>query len=322
MAMMVANPLYRLLGNWLAPAGPDGRLSILIYHRVLAAQDPLFPHEVTATSFDAQMSRLKAVFNVLPLAEAITRLKKGTLPARAACITFDDGYADNVTVALPILQRHGLSATFFIATAYLDGGRMFNDTVIEALRRTRHDRLDLSELGLGEHDVASPEDKARAIGQILPKVKPLPVAEREATVARLCELTACGPLPEDLMMTTEQLRRLHAAGMEIGGHTARHPILARMDEQAVRHEITEGKAYLEAALGGRVRFFAYPNGKPGTDYLPEQAAIVRELGFDAAFSTRWGAASRHGDIYQLPRYTPWSPQPSRFIPMLLRNLSA
>lgn len=70
---------------------------------------------------------------------------------------------------------------------------------------------------------------------------------------------------------------------------------------------------------GAVAVFAYPNGKPGTDYLPEQVAIVRELGFDAAFSTRWGVASRDGEHYQLPRYTPWSPKASSFIPMLLQN---
>ena len=317
---MIANLLYKFLGDRLSPAGSNWRLSILIYHRVLAEQDPLFPHEVTTNTFDAQMFRLKSVFNVLPLAEAITRLKKGTLPARAACITFDDGYADNATIALPILQRHSLKATFFIATAYLNGGRMFNDTVIEAIRRTRHDILNLTELGLGLHDTASHEDKARAINQILPIVKHLPLDKREAKVARLCELAACGPLPDNLMMTTDQLKSLHTAGMEIGCHTARHPILAKLNEVEVRKEIAEGKEFLEATLGERIRLFAYPNGKPGVDYLPEQASIVRDMGFDAAISTHWGAASRNSDIYQLPRFTPWSPKPSRFIPMLLQNL--
>lgn len=319
--MMVMNPLYKLLANRRAPAGPDGRLSILIFHRVLAVEDPLFPHEATADTFDTHMARLKSVFNVLPLIEAVARLKTGTLPARAASITFDDGYADNVTTALPILQRHGLPATFFIATAYLDGGRMFNDTVIEAIRRTPHDRLDLSALGLGQHDVESHAAKSRAIGQILPKVKSLPPDEREATAARLCEQADCGLLPEDLMMTTDQLCSLHAAGMDIGAHTACHPILAGMDAQAVRNEIAEGKAFLEAALGEEIRLFAYPNGKPGKDYLPEQAAIVRELGFDAAVSTQPGVAVRTSDPFQLPRFTPWSRRAYRFIPSLLSNLA-
>src|SRR5665647_2795991 len=197
---------------------------------------------------------------------------------------------------------------------------MFNDTVIEAIRRTQHDILNLTELGLGQHDTASHEAKARAINQILPIVKHLPLKEREEKVARLCELATCGPLPDNLMMTTDQLKALHASGMEIGGHTARHPILAKLDANAVRKEIAEGREFLEQALNTRLRLFAYPNGKPGTDYLPEQAAIVRKLGFDAAVSTQWGSATQSSDVFQLPRFTPWHPNSSRYIPSLLDNL--
>ena len=317
---MIANTLYRFVGNRLSPAGPQARLSILIYHRVLAERDPLFPNEPTVETFNAQLGRLKQVFNVLPLSEAVTHLKTGTLPARAACITFDDGYADNLTLATPILKKHGLHATFFIATAYLDGGRMFNDTVIEAIRRSSLHTLNLDELGLGQFDIAGVEAKARAIGHLLPQVKYLPVAQRESTVARIAELAACGALPDDLMMTTQQLQQLHAAGMEIGGHTALHPILAKLDAEAARKEIAEGKDYLENALGNRVRLFAYPNGKPGVDYLPEQAAIVRALGFDAAVSTHWGTATQSSDVFQLPRFTPWAISRYRFVPQLLQNL--
>jgi len=318
--MMFANTLYKLIGNRLSPAGQNARLSILIYHRVLAEQDTIFPHETTAASFDAQLSRLKIAFNVLPLAEAVARLKAGTLPARAACITFDDGYADNLTLALPVLQKHGLHATFFIATAYLNGGRMFNDTVIEAIRHSRSDEIDLSALGLGRHNVGTPQAKHDAIDKILPQVKYLPLNQREDTVAKLARMVSATPLPDDLMMTTAQLKTLHAAGMGIGCHTNRHPILANLDDTALRQEIMEGKEYLESTLGENMTLFAYPNGKPGTDYLPQQAAIVRELGFEAAVSTQWGAARRNSDLFQLPRFTPWHPSLRRFVPALLENL--
>ncbi|MGA8148486.1 MAG: polysaccharide deacetylase family protein [Gallionellaceae bacterium] len=318
--MMPLNQLYKMIGNHLSPAGQNARLSILIYHRVLAEQDAIFPHEPTVKTFDAQISRLKKVFNVLPLAEAITRLKSGTLPARAVCITFDDGYADNVTLALPIVQRWGLHATFFIATAYLDGGRMFNDTVIEAIRRSPLHTLILDELGLGRFDIADNAAKGRAIDRILPQMKYLPLDVRERSVARIADLAQSGSLPNDLMMTTEQLKTLHAAGMDIGGHTARHPILARLDRDAVLNEITEGREFLEQTLNTRIRLFAYPNGKLGTDYLPEQADIVRELGFDGAVSTQWGSSSQSSDVFQLSRFTPWSPKPSRFVPVLFANL--
>ena len=105
-------------------------LSILIYHRVVAQPDPLFPDVVTAEEFDLQMAALTRWFTVLPLGRAVERLRNGTLPVRAACVTFDDGYADNALSALPILLKHGVKATFFVATRFLDGGSMWNDTVI------------------------------------------------------------------------------------------------------------------------------------------------------------------------------------------------
>src|SRR4029453_16058094 len=98
-----------------------------------------------------------------PLPDAILGLREGRLPPRALTITFDDGYADNCTVALPILQRHELRAAFFIATDYLDGGRMWNDTVIEAVRGCSRSALNLDDLDLGVHPLGTPEEKSRAI---------------------------------------------------------------------------------------------------------------------------------------------------------------
>src|SRR6267143_1774593 len=129
--------------------GPFSRcLSILIYHRVIAEADPLVPGEVCAREFDWQLTVLGRWFRVLPLLEAVARLRNGELPVRAACVTFDDGYADNVTTALPILRRHGVPATFFLATAFINGGRMWNDTVIETVRRAPGNALDARPVGL------------------------------------------------------------------------------------------------------------------------------------------------------------------------------
>lgn len=317
---MFLDNLYRMVGSFLSPAGEKARLSILIYHRVLSEQDSLHSYEVTKESFDAQMAHLKAVFNVLPLREAVERLKNGTLPARAACITFDDGYADNFTTALPILQKHGLSATFFIATGYLDGGRMFNDTVVEAIRRSTASRLDLTSLGLGHFDLSCREARVRAIGTILSAIKYLPVDERDALADRIARLATSEALPGNLMMTTAQLRQMHQAGMEIGGHTVRHPILSGLDAACARQEITGCKRFLEETLGAPVSLFAYPNGKPGRDYLQEHARLVGESGFLAAVSTRAGCTSHAGDLMQLSRYTPWQSDINYFIPGLLRNL--
>jgi peptidoglycan/xylan/chitin deacetylase (PgdA/CDA1 family) len=131
----------RWLFNALSPGADRARLSILIFHRVLPKADPLFPDEVDAERFDHICAWVRQWFNVLPLPDAARRLREGSLPPRALAITFDDGYADNFDVALPILQRHGLVASFFVATGFIDGGRMWNDTLIESVRRAGVDVL-------------------------------------------------------------------------------------------------------------------------------------------------------------------------------------
>lgn len=319
---MIASLAYRAAAHLLSPGGPGARLTIMIFHRVVAEPDPLQPREPTVEVFFDRMRRLKQVFNVLPLDEAARRLREGTLPPRAASITFDDGYADNLTLATPVLQKLGLHGTFFVATGFLDGGRMFNDTVVEAIRRSNRPsvRPRIPGTDLGELDLSTVQAKRAAVARLLPAVKPLLPDQRvEVTEALARELTD-QPLPDDLMMSTAQLRALGDSGMAIGGHTVSHPILARMNNQAAAEEIDIGRKQLERVLGRRVALFAYPNGRPMQDYSPHQAALVRELGFDAAVSTQRGAAWSGSDPFQLPRVTPWAPRAYRFVPRLLGNL--
>jgi peptidoglycan/xylan/chitin deacetylase (PgdA/CDA1 family) len=311
----------RVLFSVLSPAGARGRLSVLIFHRVLPQPDPVFPGEVDAVQFDSMMGWVKSWFNVLPLDEAVRRLKTSTLPARAAAITFDDGYEDNYSVALPILQRHGLTATFFIATGFLDGGRMWNDTVIESVRGGPSTELDLSSIGLGSHPTATPAKKREAIAAIIRQLKYLPMQERLERTEKLAACAGVRP-PNDLMMTSDQVRAMRRAGMQIGAHTVSHPILARLDAQEAKREILGSKIFLEDLLEERVGLFAYPNGKPGVDYLPEHALMARDLGFDAAVSTAWGAAKAGADPFQVPRFTPWDRSQLRFGIRLLRSLRA
>ena len=292
----------------------------MIYHRVLSQPDALFPGEPDAGRFDAQLALLKGWFNLLPLPEAVQRLREERLPPRALAITFDDGYADNCTVALPILQRHDVRAAFFIATDYLDGGRMWNDTVIESVRGCLLPDLDLSDLGLGAQPIRTPQEKSRAIASILGRFKYLPQEERETKAAALAN--RCGvALPDRLMLTGDQLRKLHKAGMTIGAHTASHPILANLPDQEARRDIAIGKERLERAIGEPVRFFAYPNGRPGQDYGAAHVRMVRELGFEAAFSTAVGTAGARSDLFQLPRFRPWGRTTTRYALRLAQGLA-
>lgn len=300
-----------------SPAGPQGRLSILVLHRVLPEPDALFPGEMHARRFDELCAWLRDWFTVLPLDRAVELLKAGTLPARALAITFDDGYADNHDVALPILRAHRLPATFFIATDFLDGGRMWNDTVIESVRRTPLPTLDFADWG--PMPVASLAEKVAAIEAILGRIKYQPVAERLALTEALAQHAGVAP-PTDLMMPSPQVRALHQAGMQIGAHTQSHPILSVMQKDAARRDIEGGRAILESLIGERVGLFAYPNGRRGEDYNADTKAVLAELGFDAAVTTNWGASRSGDDPFELLRFTPWDRSRMRFGLRMLQNL--
>jgi peptidoglycan/xylan/chitin deacetylase (PgdA/CDA1 family) len=281
-------------------------LIILTYHRVLEREDPLRRGEITQHAFAKHLRVLRRWFNVLPLSQAWRRTRERTLPARAVAITFDDGYADNAELALPILEREGLPATFFVATGFLDGGRMWNDTIIECLRAARAP-LDLRDL----------DARRAAVERVIGAWKRLPPTERQRRVDALVERAHVSP-PQNLMMRSDQVGELARAGMEIGAHTVSHPILRSISDEEAATEMRDSRATLEALTGAQVTTFAYPNGRLGDDYDPRHAEIAKRVGFELAVSTNGGSARAESDAYQLPRFGPWAESNWRFAARLLR----
>ncbi len=257
------------------------------------------------------MSVLARFFNVLPLSEGVSRLQDGSLPSRAVSITFDDGYADNYTLAWPVLRKLGLPWTIFVTTGYLDGGRMWNDTVIEAIEHLPGTELDLSDLGLGVHPANDAQQRAHTIGNVLTRLKHVESDSREELAIALAEKAGIG-LSSNLMLSSSQLVELARSGVEIGAHTVKHPILKVVGADVARREITDSKDQLEKIIGEPVRAFAYPNGRPGQDYDDSHVELVRDAGFTCAVSTRPGVASHSSDVLQLPRFGPWDESRIRF----------
>jgi peptidoglycan/xylan/chitin deacetylase (PgdA/CDA1 family) len=309
----------RPLLTGLSPAGSRGFLTTLIFHRVHLRPDPLFPLEMDASAFRDRIHWVRQLFNVMDLQEAVVALSRGKLPSRALAITFDDGYADNCSVAMPLLREAGLTATFFVAAGFLDGGCMWNDVIIESVRRANGTCLDLTRAGFRTHDISSTDARRGLIAMLLSNLKYQPPEERAQRVSDVA-LAAHLELPRNLMMTGGQVRELAAAGMRIGAHTKSHPILACLDDAAARHEMSIGRELLEGIVREPVSLFAYPNGKPGRDYKAAHVRMARELRFAAAFSTASGAARAGGDLYQLPRFTPWDRTAPRWTARLVRNL--
>jgi peptidoglycan/xylan/chitin deacetylase (PgdA/CDA1 family) len=293
-----------------------GRLLVLIYHRVRPQPDAMFPNEVDATAFDWQMRLLQQHCVPMALSDAVPKLRSGRLSPRTVAVTFDDGYADNSEVALPILLHHGVPATFFVAPAFLDGGRMWNDSIIEALRRATVAALDLTGFGQGVVPLGTEAERGQVAETIIRSVKHLRPFERQDRVNSLCEHLGV-ILPDDMMMSSAQLRKLADTGMEIGAHTMTHPILSTLPAEKAHEEIENSRKALEEIIRRPVHAFAYPNGRPGQDYTDRDRDMVQSLGFEYALSTRLGVAWQGSDLFQLPRFTPWDQTPTRWLARLL-----
>jgi peptidoglycan/xylan/chitin deacetylase (PgdA/CDA1 family) len=301
----------RTAGDLIARCRRRPGLFVVNYHRILARPDPMLDIEPDVATFRWQMKLLAECFNVLPLAEALRLLDAGRLPPRAVCITFDDGYRSVHDLALPVLKEFSLPATIFVTSGYLGGQRMWNDRIIDAVQTMPAGELDLSELGLGAYSLNSIDDRRSTAGILTEASKYLPPASRSGVVTRL-EALVGDALPQGLMLTPEMVVALDRAGVEIGAHTVTHPILTSLDDAEARTEIASGKEQLEDLLGKPVRFFAYPNGKVDKDFNAAHVRMVRESGFEAAFTTAIGPITTHADRFQLPRSRPWDRTPFRF----------
>ena len=306
------NWCYRLL---LALACRRNYLQILNYHQVLAVLDPLRPSEVTQTQFDQQMQWLASYFHPLPLDQALAMQRQGKLPPRAVAVTFDDGYENNVSLALPILKRWQVPATFFIASDFLDGGIMWNDRVIETVRQWPGEYLEAPWLKLPPLAITTDEERFAACQALLAALKYLAPAERHQAVARLSRDVA---LPA-LMMSRAQLRQLAAEGMAIGGHTCSHPILTRLAPAEAMRELDENRRCLAALLGKPPTLFAYPNGRPGLDFDATTLSLLDDSGYEYAVTTGHGIAHPGDDVFQIPRYTPWRKSRWGFLGQLAAN---
>jgi peptidoglycan/xylan/chitin deacetylase (PgdA/CDA1 family) len=312
--------LLRLAGNLVAAlTAGNRRLCILNYHRVLETVDPLVTDEPDVATFRWQMQLLAQCFNVLPLSEALAALDAGTLPARAVCITFDDGYRSTHDLALPILREFGLPASVFVSSGFINSGNMWNDQILETVRSLHQVTLDLSEFGLPSQSLGSVHERKVAIDSLTEHAKYLPPNRRHDLLVKLMTLAGDG-MRDELMLTPDMVCNLIRNNVEIGAHTVTHPILALLDDEAARSEIELSKRQLEDITSRPVTLFAYPNGKVGLDFDHRHVAMAQQAGFVAAFTTGFGAATRKHDRFQIPRSRPWDKTPLMFTLRLVRWL--
>lgn len=304
--------LYRLAAGSGVPAVVHRsllrkRLAILMYHGVaagpLATPDWCF---IEAGRFARQMELLARRCEVLPLLEALDRLRAGRIVRPTACITFDDGYLNNAAVALPILRRLGLPATIFLTTELIGT----DDTVWFCRLHEAVSRASVPDLNWGGErwPLACPADRAAASAGLQARLKRL---DHDSMLAACRELIASlgddpgRPIGKDSpyrMLDRPAVGELAASGLiELGAHGHGHAILTRVAPRRADEEIERSVRAVEALTGKPCRAFAYPNGGP-EDFGPAAVETLKRLGVQAAVTTIEGPNLAPTDPLRLRRY--------------------
>ena len=280
-----------------------GQLAILTYHGIEAdAISPPCGYVIDADTLRRELTYVGKYFNVLPIEEALQRLRDGTLPDRAAVLTFDDGTRNLAINAAPVLDELGLPAAVFVVTAPMGTGEaLWPDRLWLAFTKTRETEIDLSALGLGTRSLRSTAERGQACEAAVGRLKTLPDADRLARVDALVtglggEVDAHGGPFQ--MLSWEEARALTRDGtISIHPHSATHPILSKCPDDKVEAEITESCAALGRETGSAPTIFAYPNG----DFDDRAKDALRRNGIAWALATAKGFANADSDPLALPR---------------------
>ena len=253
-------------------------------------------------AFRLQMAFVKRAYTVLPLDALVDAVVRGgKLPARALAITFDDGYADNHRLGLPVLRALGLPATIYVATGAVADAAPFWVAAVRAIALGASDAVPMPEGAPLPVREGGRESAAKALTRAL---VPMAAETRAAWLvesARATGVDLVGILA-GTMLDWAQVRELAAAGWTIGAHTVTHSNVALVEPARAEREIAESRDALASAIGAPVRHFCYPNSGGQHAYFgPAVTDILRKLGFRSATTSRPGALRPGADPFLLPR---------------------
>jgi peptidoglycan/xylan/chitin deacetylase (PgdA/CDA1 family) len=313
-AALVAAGAHRALRTLRRLQAPGPRVLLLSYHRATldfseSARETIPSMLVSAATLRRQLEQLGRTFEVVSVSEAARILSEGDrAPPRAfAAVTFDDGYADNYAVALPVLSALRIPATVYVATAFTGTeARLTHDRLYATLRELARRGTPLGRAGIEPPlqtilSACAGGGVAATLDRLIARVPhPRLLAVAEALEART------GILPSDLPAATrlldwDELRELSAAGIEVGGHSVSHAALPNLPLGEVRREIEGCRDAIAERLGRPPRHFAYPNGF----HSPAVRRAVREAGFETGSTTEDRENVRGCDLFALRRKVLW-----------------
>lgn len=268
-------------------------LTVLTYHRIA---DPNHAGELdadvidaTPADFDAQLALLAEHFRFVGLDDVLAWIGGRPLPPNPVLITFDDGYRECLTTALPLLKRYGARATFFVPTWYVSERRLFWwDRIALILRRSPQRRIELRyPRPLTIEDLPSAlrlvkTHKGLDVDRFVDEL----AARAGVELSRDSERA----LVDQSLLTWQEVRELSAAGMDIGSHTRTHRVLGTLENGELEREIAGSRAELEAEIGCPAVSMAYPVGYAIDDNV--RRALVRagyRVGFTNQTAVAWTA---------------------------------
>lgn len=303
------------LPRWRRQAG-----LILLYHRVAALEADPQLLAVTPAHFAEQLDVVRRHAVAAPL--GAIREASGARGVPHVAITFDDGYADNLHEALPLLEDAQLHATFFVVSGAVGSDCEFwwddlerallgdgeRPTVLELAGALKGMRFDFDGSDVGDkcwHVLrpTTPSERHAAYRRLLPELRTLDPVVRDGVVDELRNWAGLSPSarPSHRPLDEDELGRLAKSDWaSIGAHTVSHPSLAALSLVDQRREVENSKTQLEE-LVGPVTSFSYPFGSPA-DYTNETVRAVVDAGFELACANVEGTIAATADRFQLPRF--------------------
>jgi peptidoglycan/xylan/chitin deacetylase (PgdA/CDA1 family) len=311
------------LSRWLQ-ARALGSALIFGYHRIDAVEDDFFQICVSPENFAGQMEALSEYAHPISLSKLVQSLKQNALPPKAVAVTFDDGYADNLLIAKPILEKYDIPATVFMCTGY--AGREFWWDELERLvtssradLRTLYSQMDQSQfvwkqaaVGHGVEDGSKDSARGEFLGTLYRWLLTVPPKTREEVMdlIRVWAESQSKDLSIRRALTPAELLSLTDGGLiEIGAHTRSHPTLTSLTVEEQTEEIVSSKQYLEDLLDKQVAAFAFPNGKS----TMETREILVRTGFRFACCSDINWTRPGHDHYNLPRFWPGDENGNKFM---------
>ncbi|NPV03139.1 MAG: polysaccharide deacetylase family protein [Syntrophaceae bacterium] len=279
-------------------------IAVLMYHEVLEDEHDVDAWTVVrASEFRKQMVYLKSNYDVINLDAARDLIKNGERSkGKYTVVTFDDGYAGNLSTVLPIMASLNLSFTVFCATEAAEQGALYWwDRVIHYALANRK-KVTLTDMRLGTYDFSKGmrrESRWKEIQRLLTDLKRMGGERRRQIVHSIeCQVDASKQHGHLRPMTPLQVRELASTSLvTVGAHSHTHDILTQLRPEEAEDSILRSKNKLEAWTGKSIKYFSYPNG----DFSPPLMRAVKRAGFLAAVCTEERAWRHTDDIYAIPR---------------------